>query len=264
MFPVHKIHHVIIFRNICKFKMKLLSYFTCLSYVSLSIIVIFSISFTLNDFKFVFGFSSQISDYEYNAYISQMVGHLDASIENKKNNDIELAILHSIHPKEEIILFITNKLNDVNSTYLLELENLLENYTHVISSSSYSDTKDVKNYIENLLTKTINEIIPEKTRTNDNFLLNVTAELLNAAQIEYLDAMYEEKIINKLEYQDSQQFYKQALKTISQIQKPTDEISSMIMEITQIEEMVTDQQDSSKVSSKTLDLLCEIKRGFYC
>ena len=135
---------------------------------------------------------------------------------------LNLAILHSIHPKEEIISFITNKLNDVNSTYLIELENQLENYTHVISSSSYSDTKEVKNYIEKLLTKTINEIIPEKTRTTDNFLLNVTAELLNAAQIEYLDAMYEEKIINQLEYQDSQQFYKQALKTITQIPKPTD------------------------------------------
>ncbi|MGD1835652.1 MAG: hypothetical protein ACPKQO_08005 [Nitrososphaeraceae archaeon] len=212
----------------------------------------------------VFGSPDQISDYEYNAYISQMIGHLDASIENKKNNDTNLAILHSTHPKEEIISFITNKLNNVNSTYLQELEILLENYTNVISSSSYQDSKLVKNYIENLLIETINEIIPEQTRTSEAFLLNVTADLLNSAQIEYLDAMYEEKIINKLEYQDSQQFYQQAIKILNQIQEPSDRISSMINEISQIKEMVDNQKDSSKVSSNTLDLVCEIKGGFYC
>lgn len=61
-------------------------------------------------FFYVYAQHNTLSDHELNGYLEQMIGHLEASIMNVKNNNNVLAVAHVLHPIEEIVDIINNRL----------------------------------------------------------------------------------------------------------------------------------------------------------
>jgi hypothetical protein len=88
--------------------------------------------------------NSKLSDYEFHSYIERMIGHLNASVENKENNNNMLAIAHALHPIEEILETINERLNQTNSTLSNELSNGLKSFATSIGSNSLNETINEK------------------------------------------------------------------------------------------------------------------------
>src|SRR5918995_1395310 len=148
---------------------------------------------------------STISDYEFHGYLEQMKGHLDASIINVQSNNSGLAVAHALHPIEEIVDIINNRLIQTNE------------------------------------------------------------KLINIASEEFNEAMFNGQIINLLEYQDGQQFIKRAIMLLEESQAFLSDNDKKYL--TQIREMKKDldlKSDPSEIDRNVKDMLCEIKKGFYC
>ncbi len=56
------------------------------------------------------------SDYEFHGYLEHMKGHLNASIINVQSNNSVLDLDHALHPVEEIVDMINNRLIQTNET----------------------------------------------------------------------------------------------------------------------------------------------------
>lgn len=208
--------------------------------------------------------SFRLSDYEFHSYIEQIIAHLDASIENKQFNNIIMAIQHSLHPFEDILKKINDRLFQTNATLANEVSNRLEDYVASIGSNSLSDSTIEKNNIEEILNVVLNQTIPIEQRTNDKYILNVTAELINTAQEEYSDSIYEGKIIDLVKYQDSQQFFKRAINLLENFNNLTESEKQILFNIKKLKHDIDFKNETSDINIVVNDLLCEIKGGFYC
>lgn len=208
--------------------------------------------------------SFRLSDYEFQSYIEQIIGHLEASIENKQVNNIVMAIQHSLHPFEDILKKINDRLFQTNATLANEVSNRLEGYVASIGSNSFSDSTIEKNNIEEILNELLNQTIPIEQRTNDKYILNVTAELINTAQEEYSESIYEGKITDLVKYQDSQQFFKRAIHLLENFNNLTESEKQILFNIKKLKYDIDSKNETSDINIVVNDLVCEIKGGFYC
>ena len=208
---------------------------------------------------------SAISDYDFNNYIEQMNGHLDASIINVQNNNTKLAVAHALHPIEEILDIINSRLIQTNETLTKEFTTKLNNYVQTVRSDNLNEIILEKKDIEKLLNLALNQSISLEKRNNPVYILNVTAELINTASEEYNEAMYNGKIINLLEYQDGQQFIKRTISLLKDSQEfLSDNDKNYIMKIQNIEKNLDLKRDPSEIDREVKDMICEIKKGLYC
>jgi len=208
---------------------------------------------------------STISDYEFHGYLEQMKGHLDASIINVQSNNSGLAVAHALHPIEEIVDIINNRLIQTNETLTKEFSSKLNQYVQTVRSDNLNKISIEKTELEKLLNDALDQSIDIEKRTNRDYMLNVTAELINIASEEFNEAMFNGQIINLLEYQDGQQFIKRAIMLLEESQAFLSDNDKKYL--TQIIEMKKDldlKSDPSEVDRNVKDMLCEIKKGFYC
>lgn len=233
--------------------------------------IIFSSSASLYlDSNFLFFVEAQqpftISDHEFHAYLEQMIGHLDASILNVQNNNSVLAVAHALHPIEEIVDVINSRLIQTNETLTKEFSNKLNKYVQTVRSDNLNKIVIEKRELEKLLSNALEQSISLEKRTNRDHILNVTADLITIASEEYAESMSQGKIINLLEYQDGQQFFKRAINLLDKSQAYLSENDNKNY-LTRIDDMtkgLDSKIDPSEIDMNVKDMLCEIKKGFYC
>ena len=141
-----------------------------------------------NLFSFVDAQQSAISDHEFHGYLEQMKGHLDASIINVQSNNSVLAIAHALHPIEEIVDIINNRLIQTNETLTKEFSTKLNNYVQTVKSNDINKIIIEKAKLENLLNDALDQSISLEKRNRGDYILNVTAELINIASEEFNEA----------------------------------------------------------------------------
>ncbi|HET9807116.1 MAG TPA: hypothetical protein VFP49_09425 [Nitrososphaeraceae archaeon] len=190
---------------------------------------------------------------------------MDASIINIQNNNSVLAVAHALHPIEEIVDIINNRLIQTNKTLTKEFSNKLNNYVQTVRFNDLNKITIEKAELENLLNDALEQSISLEKRNNRDYILNVTAELIIIASEEFNEAMYNGQIINLLEYQDGQQFIKRAIILLDNSQALlSDNDKKYITKIREMEKDLDLKRDPNKVDSDVKDMLCDIKKGFYC
>src|SRR5215204_934481 len=189
-----------------------------MNFIFISAIFVILISITIitlihhnSNLVFAESLESTISDYEFHGYLEQMKGHLDASIINVQSNNSVLAVAHALHPIEEIVDIINNRLIQTNETLTKEFSSKLNQYVQTVRSDNINKIIIEKTELEKLLNDALDQSIGEEKRNSRDYILNVTAELINIASEEFNEAMFNGQIINILEYQDGQQFFKRAI-----------------------------------------------------
>jgi hypothetical protein len=208
---------------------------------------------------------STISDYEFHGYLEQMKGHLDASIINVQSNNSGLAVAHALHPIEEIVDIINNRLIQTNETLTKEFSGKLNQYVQTVRSGNLNKISIEKTELEKLLNDALDQSIDIEKRTNRDYMLNVTAELINIASEEFNEAMFNGQIINLLEYQDGQQFIKRAIMLLEESQAfLSDNDKKYLTQIIKMKKDLDLKSDPSEIDRNVKDMLCEIKKGFYC
>src|SRR5215204_7203870 len=120
---------------------------------------------------------STISDHEFHGYLEQMIGHLDASILNVQSNNSVLAVAHALHPIEEIVDIINNRLIQTNETLTKEFSSKLNQYVQTVRSDNINKIIIEKTELEKLLNDALDQSIGEEKRNSRDYILNVTAEL---------------------------------------------------------------------------------------
>lgn len=233
--------------------------------------IIFSSSSSLYlDSNFLFFVEAQqpftISDHEFHAYLEQMIGHLDASILNVQNNNSVLAVAHALHPIEEIVDVINSRLILTNETLTKEFSSKLNKYVQTVRSDNLNKIVIEKRELEKLLSNALEQSISLEKRTNRDHILNVTADLITIASEEYAESMSQGKIINLLEYQDGQQFFKRAINLLdkSQAYLSENDNKNYLTRIDDMKKGLDSKIDPSEIDMNVKDMLCEIKKGFYC
>ena len=233
--------------------------------------IIFSSSASLYlDSNFLFFVEAQqpftISDHEFHAYLEQMIGHLDASILNVQNNNSVLAVAHALHPIEEIVDVINSRLIQTNETLTKEFSSKLNKYVQTVRSDNLNKIVIEKRELEKLLSNALEQSISLEKRTNRDHILNVTADLITIASEEYAESMSQGKIINLLEYQDGQQFFKRAINLLdkSQAYLSENDNKNYLTRIDDMKKGLDSKIDPSEIDMNVKDMLCEIKKGFYC
>src|SRR5687768_5756374 len=208
---------------------------------------------------------STLSDYELHNYLEQMIGHLDASIINVQSNNSGLAVAHALHPIEEIVDIINNRLIQTNETLTKEFSGKLNQYVQTVRSDNLNKISIEKTELEKLLNDALDQSIDIENRTNRDYMLNVTAELINIASEEFNEAMFNGQIINLLEYQDGQQFIKRVIMLLEESQAfLTDNDKKYLTQIIGMKKDLDLKSDPSEIDRNVKDMLCEIKKGFYC
>src|SRR5215212_1603981 len=208
---------------------------------------------------------STISDHEFHGYLEQMKGHLDASILNVQNNNSVLAVAHALHPIEEIVDVINSRLVQTNETLTKEFSNKLNKYVQTVRSDNLNKIVIEKRELEKLLSNALEQSISLEKRTNRDHILNVTADLITIASEEYAESMSQGKIINLLEYQDGQQFFKRAINLLDKSQAYLSENDkNYFTGLNKLKKGLDSKIDPSEIDMNVKDMLCEIKKGFYC
>lgn len=209
---------------------------------------------------------STLSDHELHGYFEQMKGHLDASIINVQSNNSALAVAHALHPIEEIVDIINNRLIEANETLTKEFSSKLSEYVQTVRSDNLSKITLQKTELEKLLNDALDQSIPlEKRNHNRDYILNVTAELITIASEEFNEAMFNGQIINLLEYQDGQQFIKRAITLLEESQGFLwDGHKKYFTKLTEMKKDLDLKRDPSYVDMDVKDMLCDIKKEFYC
>lgn len=208
---------------------------------------------------------STISDHEFHGYLEQMIGHLDASVENVQNNNNVLAVAHALHPIEEIVDVINSRLIQTNETLTKDFSNKLNKYVQTVKSGNQNIIIIEKRDLEILLNDALDQSISLEKRNNRDYILNVTAELITIASEEYTESMSQGRIINLLEYQDGQQFFNRAITLLNK--SPTylsDNVKNYLTGINELKKGMDSKIDPSEIDMNVKDMLCEIKKGFYC
>ncbi|MGZ5511180.1 MAG: hypothetical protein ACXWFC_12035, partial [Nitrososphaeraceae archaeon] len=166
-----------------------------------AISVYFTISSSLYFHNNLFAVEAQqytISDHEFHGYLEQMIGHLDASVENVQNNNSVLAVAHALHPIEEIVDVINSRLIQTNETLTKDFSNKLNKYVQTVKSGNQNIIIIEKRDLEILLNDALDQSISLEKRNNRDYILNVTAELITIASEEYTESMSQGRIINLL------------------------------------------------------------------
>jgi len=233
--------------------------------ILISIITIFTLIHHNSNLVFAQSIESTISDYEFYGYLEQMKGHLDASIINVQSNNSVLAVAHALHPIEEIVDIINNRLIQTNETLTKEFSSKLNQYVQTVRSDNINKIIIEKTELEKLLNDALDQSIGEEKRNSRDYILNVTAELINIASEEFNEAMFNGQIINILEYQDGQQFFKRAIMLLEESQTLlTDHDKKYLAKIIEMKKDLDLKRDPSEIDRNVKDILCEIKKGFYC
>jgi hypothetical protein len=208
---------------------------------------------------------STISDHEFHGYLEQMIGHLDASVENVQNNNSVLAVAHALHPIEEIVDVINSRLIQTNETLTKDFSNKLNKYVQTVKSGNQNIIIIEKRDLEILLNDALDQSISLEKRNNRDYILNVTAELITIASEEYTESMSQGRIINLLEYQDGQQFFNRAITLLNKSQTYlSDNVKNYLTGINELKKGMDSKIDPSEIDMNVKDMLCEIKKGFYC
>jgi hypothetical protein len=119
--------------------------------------------------------------------------------------------------------------------------------------------------LEKFLNNALDKTISLEKRTNRDHILNVTADLITIASEEYTESMSQGKIINFLEYQDGQQFFKRALILLNTSQTYlSDNDKNYLTEVKELQKGMNSKIDPSEIDMNVKDILCEIKQSFYC
>src|SRR5215203_2956495 len=233
--------------------------------ILISIITIFTLIHHNSNLVFAQSIESTISDYEFYGYLEQMKGHLDASIINVQSNNSVLAVAHALHPIEEIVDIINNRLIQTNETLTKEFSSKLNQYVQTVRSDNINKIIIEKTELEKLLNDALDQSIGEEKRNSRDYILNVTAELINIASEEFNEAMFNGQIINILEYQDGQQFFKRDIMLLEESQTLlTDHDKKYLAKIIEMKKDLDLKRDPSEIDRNVKDILCEIKKGFYC
>src|SRR5829696_420883 len=243
-----------------------------MNFIFISAIFVILISITIitlihhnSNLVFAESLESTISDYEFHGYLEQMKGHLDASIINVQSNNSVLAVAHALHPIEEIVDIINNRLIQTNETLTKEFSSKLNQYVQTVRSDNINKIIIEKTELEKLLNDALDQSIGEEKRNSRDYILNVTAELINIASEEFNEAMFNGQIINILEYQDGQQFFKRAIMLLEESQTLlTDHAKKYLAKIIEMKKDLDLKRDPSEIDRNVKDILCEIKKGFYC
>jgi len=234
-------------------------------FVILISITIFTLIHHNSNLVFAQSIESTISDYEFYGYLEQMKGHLDASIINVQSNNSVLAVAHALHPIEEIVDIINNRLIQTNETLTKEFSSKLNQYVQTVRSDNINKIIIEKTELEKLLNDALDQSIGEEKRNSRDYIFNVTAELITIASEEFNEAMYNGEIINLLEYQDGQQFFKRAIMLLEESQTLlTDHDKKYLAKIIEMKKDLDLKRDPSEIDRNVKDILCEIKKGFYC
>jgi hypothetical protein len=208
---------------------------------------------------------STISDHEFHGYLEQMKGHLDASILNVQNNNRILAVAHALHPIEEIVDVINSRLVQTNETLTKDFSGKLNKYVQTVRSDNLNKIIIEKRELEKLLKNALDQSISLEKRNNRDHILNVTADLITIASEEYAEAMSQGKIINLLEYQDGQQFFNRAINLLDKSQAYLSENDkNYFTGLNKLKKGLDSKIDPSEIDMNVKDMLCEIKKGFYC
>jgi hypothetical protein len=208
---------------------------------------------------------STISDHEFHGYLEQMKGHLDASILNVQNNNRILAVAHALHPIEEIVDVINSRLVQTNETLTKDFSGKLNKYVQTVRSDNLNKIIIEKRELEKLLKNALDQSISLEKRTNRDHILNVTADLITIASEEYAESMSQGKIINLLEYQDGQQFFNRAINLLDKSQAYLSENDkNYFTGLNKLKKGLDSKIDPSEIDMNVKDMLCEIKKGFYC
>jgi hypothetical protein len=231
--------------------------------------IIFSSSSSYSNNNFLFSVEAQqpstISDHEFHGYLEQMKGHLDASILNVQNNNRILAVAHALHPIEEIVDVINSRLVQTNETLTKDFSGKLNKYVQTVRSDNLNKIIIEKRELEKLLKNALDQSISLEKRTNRDHILNVTADLITIASEEYAEAMSQGKIINLLEYQDGQQFFNRAINLLDKSQAYLSENDkNYFTGLNKLKKGLDSKIDPSEIDMNVKDMLCEIKKGFYC
>jgi hypothetical protein len=116
-----------------------------------------------------------------------------------------------------------------------------------------------------LLKNALDQSISLEKRTNRDHILNVTADLITIASEEYAESMSQGKIINLLEYQDGQQFFNRAINLLDKSQAYLSENDkNYFTGLNKLKKGLDSKIDPSEIDMNVKDMLCEIKKGFYC
>ncbi|HEY9485737.1 MAG TPA: hypothetical protein VIQ04_03770 [Nitrososphaeraceae archaeon] len=234
----------------------------------LAISIYFSIFLSLDSDNNLIAVEAQqhtISDQEFHNYIEQMIGHLDASVENVQNNNNLLAVAHALHPIEEIVDQINERLNQTNATLTKEFSDKLNQYVSIVRSNNLTKTITDKTQLEKLLNDALDQSISFDTRSKCGYILNVTAELINVASEEYTEAMMDGKIINLLEYQDGQQFFNRAIILLEKSQALfSDNDKRYLTKVIEMKKDLDLKRDPSKIDMNVKEMLSEIKNSDNC
>ena len=208
---------------------------------------------------------STISDHEFHGYLEQMIGHLDASILNVQNNNSLLAVAHALHPIEEIVDIINNRLIQTNETLAKDFSSKLNKYVQTVRSDNLNKIIIEKRDLEKLLSNALDQSISLEKRTNRDHILNVTAELITIASEEYAESMSQGNIINFLEYQDGQQFFQRSISLLNKSQAYLSENDkNYLTGLNKLKKGMDSKIDPSEIDMNVKDILCEIKKGLYC
>jgi hypothetical protein len=77
--------------------------------------------------------------------------------------------------------------------------------------------------------------------------------------------MNQGRIINLLEYQDGQQFFNRAITLLNKSQPYlSDNDKNYLTGIKELKKGMDSKIDPSEIDMNVKDMLCEIKKGFYC
>ncbi|MGZ8887128.1 MAG: hypothetical protein ACXW1A_02585 [Nitrososphaeraceae archaeon] len=77
--------------------------------------------------------------------------------------------------------------------------------------------------------------------------------------------MSQGRIINLLEYQDGQQFFNRAITLLNKSQTYlSDNVKNYLTGINELKKGMDSKIDPSEIDMNVKDMLCEIKKGFYC
>ena len=227
--------------------------------------VIFSSLYSDSNLFSVEAQPSTISDHEFHGYIEQMIGHLDASILNVQNNNSVLAVAHALHPIEEIVDVINSRLIQTNETLAKDFSSKLNKYVQTVRSDNLNKIIIEKRELEKLLSNALDQSISLEKRTNRDYILNVTAELITIASEEYAASMSQGNVINFLEYQDGQQFFQRSISLLNKSQAYLSENDkNYLTGLNKLKKGMDSKIDPSEIDMNVKDMLCEIKKGLYC
>jgi hypothetical protein len=134
-----------------------------------------------------------------------------------------------------------------------------------VRSNNLTKTITEKTQLEKLLNDALEQSISFDTRSKCGYILNVTAELINVASEEYTEAMMDGKIINLLEYQDGQQFFKRAIILLEKSQALfSDNDKKYLTKVIEMKKDLDLKRDPSEIDMNVKEMLSEIKNSVNC